>query len=65
VIVMVGDKAVVPVARDRQVNRRKPRVGHRAGLQQGVVATSPVKKIARRTSTLSSLWEAEQSAAQA
>jgi hypothetical protein len=47
------------------VNRRKPRVGHRAGLQQGVVATSPVKKIARRTSTLSSLWEAEQSAAQA
>ena len=33
VLVMVGDKAVAPAARDRSVNHRKPASGRRAALK--------------------------------
>ena len=60
VLVMVGDKAVAPAARDRSVNRRKPASGRRAALPHGVHPTSPPKRVVRRTSnTLSRLWETE------
>jgi hypothetical protein len=60
VLVMVGDKAVAPAARDRSVNRRKPLSGRRAALPHGVVPMSPPKRVVRRTSnTLSRLWETE------
>ena len=60
VLVMVGDTAVAPAARDRSVNRRKPASGRRAALPHGVVPTSPPKRVARRASnTLSRLWETE------
>jgi len=60
VLVMVGDKAVAPAARDRSVNRRKPASGRRAALPHGVVPMSPPKRVVRRTSnTLSRLWETE------
>jgi len=60
VLVMVGDKAVAPAARDHSVNRRKPASGRRAALPHGVVPMSPPKRVVRRTSnTLSRLWETE------
>jgi hypothetical protein len=60
VLVMVGDKAVAPAARDRSVNRRKPASGRRAALPHGVHPISPPKRVVRRTSnTLSRLWETE------
>ena len=60
VLVMVGDTAVAPAARDRSVNRRKPASGRRAALPHGVHPISPPKRVVRRTSnTLSRLWETE------